>query len=134
MRMMAPIWRKIVPPRKILQQDLSGLLDWCIEHYLPLLIEFIGGWVRVSRDDASPFQVLLLSFEEFRTDPKRFFERVLGYYEIDPARFADDAKAEVVHLRKGLLEEWREVFSDAQCDAAWQAIPEDLAATFGWQK
>ncbi|MDH3475380.1 MAG: tetratricopeptide repeat protein [Rhodospirillales bacterium] len=133
MRLMAPIWRKIVPPSGLAGQDLAAQIDWSIENYLPLLIEFIRGWREVQQDAAQPVKVLFLGFEEFRVAPEAYFSKVLDFYGIDPSRFVQEKEAEVVHLRKGLLGEWREVFSAAQQERAWSLIPAELAEAFGWQ-
>ena len=134
MRLLAPIWRKVMPPYARLQGDLSGLLDWCIAEYLPIQVDFIAGWKRVAEDPEVPVQVLFSTFEAFKTDPDDYFGRVLAFFEIPQDSFQAEADAETVHLRKGLKEEWREVFSAAQQAAAWAAIPGDLAAAFGWSR
>ena len=134
MRLMAPIWRKIVPPLSVPKDDLARQIDWSIDNYLPLLISFIRGWIEADEDPAQPMRVLFLSFEEFRVDPDAYFDRVLAFHDIDRALFAADSEAEVVHLRKGLLDEWRGVFSAAQQKRAWDAIPPELAERFGWRK
>jgi len=133
-RLMAPLWRKIVPPAGILARDLEAILDWCIEHYLPLLIAFIRDWQAVERQRRLDMSVLFLSFEQFRTDPDGYFGRVLDFYGIAGEHFAAAAEAEVVHLRKGQTDEWRSVFTDAQQQRAWDRIPADMAAAFGWER
>jgi hypothetical protein len=132
MRLMAPLWRKIVPPLAVLRGDMPGLIDWCIETYLPLLMDFIRGWEAVSADPAQPIQVMFQSFELFRAEPRRYFDEVLAFCAVDPALFAIEAEAEIVHLRKGLVDEWRTVFSKDQAARAWRLIPDDLADGFGW--
>ena len=134
MRLMAPIWRKIVPPLAVPKDDLAKQIDWSIDHYLPHLIAFIRGWVEADEDPGQSIKVLFLSFEEFRAEPAAYFEQVLAFYDIDRRRFAAETEAEVVHLRKGLLDEWRQVFSAAQQKRAWDLIPPDLAERFGWRK
>ena len=81
----------------------------------------------------SPLDLLFLTFEKFRTEPNAYFGEILRFYEIDPKLFASDAQADVVHLRKGLLDEWREVFSPDQQARAWSLIPKDMATAFGWE-
>ncbi len=132
-RLMAPLWRKIVPPADILAHDLGAILDWCVAHYLPLLIKFLHDWRAVDGDSKQPVSVLFSSFEQFRLDPDAYFDRVLAFYGIGRERYAGTAEAEVVHLRKGRVDEWRSVFSDAQQRRAWAQIPADMAADFGWE-
>ncbi len=132
MRLMGPVWRKIVPPAGILRAELPVLIDWSIETYLPLLIDFMLGWTQLPQEEQPEIDVLFLTFEQFRTEPERYFAQILSFYDIDPAHFASEAEAEVVHLRKGLTEEWRDVFTAEQKARAWQLIPRDLADAFGW--
>jgi tetratricopeptide (TPR) repeat protein len=134
MRLMGPLWRKVVPPHAVLTADLPTLLDWCIDHFLPQLLEFVDGWRKVAADDASPFQVRFLSFERFLDDPQGYFDETLAFLEIDPARFRAEAETESVHLRKGEKEEWRAVLSKDQKARAWKQIPAELAEEQGWRK
>jgi hypothetical protein len=132
-RLMAPLWRKIVPPAQVLNQDLGAQIDWCIENYLPLLVRFLADWRAADADPERPISALFMSFETFRVEPARYFDRVLEFYGVPRERFAADAEAAVVHLRKGQIDEWRGVFSAAQRRRAWDLIPEDMAEAFGWQ-
>ncbi len=133
MRLMGPLWRRIVPPAAIFKHDLPEQIDWCVDHYLPLLIDFARGWRNVQDDKDQPIEVLFLSFEGFRTAPENYYARVLQFYGIEAGRFSAEAKADVVHLRKGLLDEWREVFTRKQKERAWELIPDDIAELFDWQ-
>jgi len=132
-RLMAPLWRRIVPPAGVLAGDLGAILDWCIDDYLPLLIAFLRGWREVDADRDRPVSVLFSSFEQFRREPEAYFGRVLDFYGIAGDRYAAAAEAEVVHLRKGRVDEWRSVFTAAQQARAWERIPADMAADFGWE-
>jgi hypothetical protein len=132
-RPLAPIWRRIVPPPGVLRRGLEATIDWCLEHYLPLLIGFIEGWLAVARDPAAGLVVRCLTFEQFRLAPERYLSEILAFYGIERGWVALDAKAEVVHLRKGALDEWRGVFNRAQRRRAGAAIPGSLAEAFGWR-
>lgn len=132
-RLMAPLWRKIVPPAEILAHDLGAILDWCLEQYLPLLIQFLHAWRAVDADPKHPISVLFSSFEQFRLDPDAYFDRVLSFYDVGKEHYTAAAEAEVVHLRKGRVDEWRSVFTKAQQRRAWEQIPADMAADFGWE-
>lgn len=132
-RLMAPLWRQIVPPADILAGDLGAILDWCIDDYLPLLIQFLHGWRRVDADAKQPISVHFSSFEQFRADPDAYFDRVLAFYGIAKENYAAAAEAEVVHLRQGRVDEWRSVFTPAQQRRAWDQIPADMAADFNWE-
>jgi hypothetical protein len=133
MRLMAPIWRKVVPPASVLSQDLTATLDWAIEVYLPRLVRFMTDWDAVGRDGGRDLQVTFLSFERFRTDPEGYLGDVMEVHGIDPESFDAEAGGEDVHYRKGELDEWRQVFTRQQARRAWEAIPRDLAQRFGWR-
>lgn len=132
MRLIAPVWRKIVPPAAVPKSDFGAYIDWCIENYLPLLIDFVQGWTEVERNDDQPIKVLFLTFEDFLADPDRYFSRILELYQVDPGRFAGGAESETVHLRKGQTDEWRSVLSAKQKARAWELIPKEMAERFGW--
>ena len=83
-------------------------------------------------DPESGLKVCFASFERFRRDPDGYIDRVLEFYDIDKADFRRDSEAEVVHMRKGLIDEWREVFTPAQKERAWALIPEDMAERQDW--
>ncbi len=133
MRLMAPIWRKVVPPRDILRGDFADLLDWCIEHYLAIQVAFIRAWLEVAASAEHDLEVRFLTFERFLTEPEGYLAEVLEFFEIDESAFAAEAEAEVVHLRKGRSDEWREVLSPAQQSRAWSRLPPEMAARFDWQ-
>ncbi len=61
-------------------------------------------------------------------------DEVLTFYGIAAEGFRRDAEAEVVHLRKGAVDEWRGVFSEAQAARAWRQIPSRMAERFAWRR
>ncbi len=132
-RVMGPLWRKIVPPAGTLAASMEELIDWCLEHYLPLQIEFLAGWRTIAAQADPPLSVLFMSFESFLAEPETYFAEVLKFYDISRADFAADAKAETVHLRKGETEEWRSVFTEAQRKRAWEILPPEMARDYGWE-
>ena len=132
-RLMAPLWRKIVPPARVLNGDLGAQVDWCIDNYLPFLVRFLQDWRGFATDPNRKQSVLFLGFEAFLADPMDYVERVLEFYDVARENYAAEAEAEVVHLRKGEVDEWRGVFTEAQSRRAWELIPDDLAEAFGWQ-
>jgi len=130
-RLVAPIWRKIVPPAGVLGQELAAQIDWSLEHYLPHLIRFLEAWLQVEAAGTGP-KVLFMTFEAFLEDPDRYYAEVLAFNEVPAALFRPEAEAQVVHLRQGRSAEWREVLGEAQRRRAWALIPPALAERFGW--
>ncbi|MEM7223040.1 MAG: hypothetical protein AAF495_08695 [Pseudomonadota bacterium] len=132
-RMLAPIWRQIVPPAEVLKAHFPVIVDWCIDNYLPLLTQFLADWIALEQRPDSPVEVRFLTFESFLKAPDDYIQNVLSLYDIDPKHFRAEAESKIVHLRKGQTDEWRSVFTVSQQERAWSLIPDDMAARFGWQ-
>ena len=134
MRLMAPIWRRIVPHAEVLKRDLAAAIDWSIERYLPLLLEVIEGWMAVEAAGSHGIEVLFMDFEAFRRDEAAYLDRFLAFYGIarDKWQAGRSDDAEIVHLRRGEVDEWRRVFTPAQAAAAADRLPEAMVARFGW--
>jgi len=134
MRLMGPIWRRTVPPAEVLRADFTVLLDWCIKHYLATLVEMVQGWRRLRQDAGAAIRIAFQSFEQYVEAPQSYIEAFLDFNGLSEDLFASDAMAETIHLRKGMKDEWRDVFSKSQKDRAWKAIPRDMAEEFGWRR
>jgi len=134
MRLLAPIWRKIVPPAAVLTKGLEAVTDWSIEHYLTLQVAWVQSWVTAAEAADDRLMVEFLDFEGFRKDPDGYLSQALSFFRVDPKAFeeARSAAAEVVHLRRGEVDEWRRVLSPAQQRRADALLPPDLARRFGW--
>ncbi len=131
-RLLAPLWRKTSPAAAFFARPFAEQLDWHIAHYLPIAVRFIEDWVAVAETRAHGLRVKLLTFETFKTDPDAYFDAFLDFYGVDRGLFRRDAEAETVHLRRGRIDEWREVLSPDQAARAWARIPPALAERFGW--
>ena len=134
MRLMAPIWRKVVPPASVLQRGMDATLDWSIDDYMPHLIQFVREWDAASRDPDTPITVKFFTFEDFRRHGDAYFAELLEFYGLSPDSFDPHAEAADVHFRKGEPDEWRSAFTRRQAERAWRQIPRDLAERFAWQR
>ncbi|MCZ6676209.1 MAG: tetratricopeptide repeat protein [Candidatus Poribacteria bacterium] len=125
------------PPDGYFARSLTEQIDWQIDHHLPLLIEWVEGWLDVSGTEKWPIQINFTQYEDFKSDPDAFFDAVLQFYGIEPSLFTRSRADEIMrpgdrHFRKGRTDEWREVFTVEQVERASQMIPERLAISFGW--
>jgi len=128
---LGPLWRDTCPPAEVLDGGFEGLLDWCVDHYIPLVVAFIRGWQAVNADGESGLSVLFTTFESFVADPEAYLARVLAFYGLDSSD-TGAPPSEDVHLRTGRTEEWRSVLSTEQQRRARAGIGEDILETFGW--
>ncbi|GAB5470055.1 MAG: hypothetical protein Kilf2KO_30850 [Rhodospirillales bacterium] len=135
MRLLAPLWRRIVPPASVLAQDMSAVMDWSIDNYLALQIDWVRSWIEAEKAAGSGPELLFLDFEGFKQDPDGYLAEVLRFFGVAPEAFRADrsAEAEVVHLRRGETDEWRGAMTAAQQERAAALLPEDLCARFGWR-
>jgi hypothetical protein len=110
-------------------------LDWQIERFLPWLVDWIAGWLDAPRQPWFKTRILYTSFEEMVADTRAFFDRILAFYEIDPACFTYPETPRVHgdrNFRRGQVDEWRSVLSPEQIERASSAIPARLLDRFGW--
>jgi hypothetical protein len=121
-----------VLPKGFFEQPLERRLDWAIERWLPLLIEWTRSWVDAAAQ--GPLKVKITRFEDMIVDENAFFDEMLEFYGVPQGRFVRPAIARdsATHFRKGETDEWRTVFNRAQAEAARRHIPSDLAERFGW--
>jgi hypothetical protein len=81
--------------------------------------------------------VLFTTFEEFNEDNDAFFKKILNHYNI-PIRFwrglRPKKSMKKTRFRKGLVDEWRSVFSKQQIERINAKIPDEWFERFGWTR
>ena len=120
---------------KYFSLSLEDKIGWHIEHYLPLIIDWIKGWIRTSENSGWGFRILFTRFQDLKLDHDNFFDTILRFYDLDPSQFDKpllQPQKGQMNFRKGMIDEWREVFTDEQIEKASYMIPMDLAERFGW--
>jgi hypothetical protein len=112
--------------------DLAQKLDWQIDNYLPLSIEWLDCWLMVHDDSRVP--VLLTTYEELSADIGGLCRRICDFCGIAPAMFrlVDLPKTIDNHFRLGDRNEWRRVFSAAQIERSSAMLPPAMAHRFDW--
>jgi len=114
-------------------------IDWQIEKgYLPEAIKFIEDWLRANTLSYFPTKILFTKYEDLVANPVELFNTILDFYGIDKSNFAypDHPEKEknslLLNYRKGMIDEWREVFTPEQAERASSMIPHRLLDRFGW--
>ncbi len=131
-RMLAPIWRRIVPPADVLDHGLEAVIDWCIDHYLPLLVDFADGWRRVAESDATEIRVRCLTFERFVASRRAYLADLLDFFGLAIFDEAAIEQAMTIHWRRGQVDEWRRALTTDQRRRANNLLPVHLGEQFGW--
>ncbi len=109
-------------------------LDWQIEHYFHHFVDWITGWLDADENPGFKPAILFSTFETFRTDPRKYFEGILKFYDIAPERFSfpEVTHPSREHFRQGSMNEWQRVFTNAQIDKTSAMLRGRIAPTFGW--
>ncbi len=119
------------------ESSFEEKIDTHIKHYLPLLVEWVSGWIEVDENPNRKMKILFTEFEDFKHEPLTYFEKILSFYTIDKNKFnisdsgLNKGKG---HFRKGLVDEFRDVFSEKQLTQANELIPDKIFNKFGWRK
>lgn len=132
MCMLAPIWRQIVPPAAVLNGELNDVIDWCIDHYLPLLVDFAERWRQLAVSDATEMTIHCMTFERFVADRSAYLGKLLDIYDLAAFNEAAIEQASTIYWRRGRVDEWRDVLSTDQRRRASEALPAALGGHFGW--
>jgi len=131
MRELAPIWRQIMPPATVLDGDMNDVIDWCLDHYLPLLVDFAERW-QWHADNNTSITIHCMTFERFVTDRSAYLGELLDVYGLAAFHEAAIEQASTIHWRRGRVDEWREVLSADQRRRASETLPAALGRRFGW--
>lgn len=120
-------------PDDFYQVDLEARIDWAIENWLPLLVEWSEEWVAAAETVDRPF-IKFTRYEDLVADPDRFVSEVLEFFRIPAKRYAPPRieRDEEIHFRRGEATEWMTTFTPKQAAAATAKIPSALATRFEW--
>lgn len=111
-------------------KPLEAKIDVLIQHWIPTITGFIEPWVALQ--DAG-IDVLMTDFNEMKTQPDEFFQKIFAHFGFASANLEiSSAQSEKSHFRKGLSNEWAEVFSKEQLEIANSLIRRQLKDRFHW--
>jgi len=121
-------------PRLYFTWKLEQQLDWLIENHFPHFVQWIADWLKVYKENR--LQMKLMTYEHFHENPNQYFEEILDFYDIPLSAFSIPSipKEVSTHYRKGMIDEWRDVFTLEQQRRVNELIPEELFSEFSWWK
>ncbi|MEM9294828.1 MAG: hypothetical protein AAGA57_03415 [Planctomycetota bacterium] len=133
----AGLARRIMAP--YIPEGFEGLAlepaaAWMIEHYLPELIAWVRGWARA--ESAGRVEVCWTRYADLHADVERVVDPVLRFYGVDAGLMSwpEVATDEGSHYRKGERDEWRRALPSELGRRMTEALPDDLATRFGWER
>lgn len=120
-------------PDDYYELDFEAKLDWAIENWLPLLVEWAREWVEAAKALEWP-RIKFTRYEDLVADQDAFVRDLLAFFDIPYERFVwpQIETDEEVHFRRGEIDEWKRVFTAQQIAAANSKIPPELAERFSW--
>ena len=120
-------------PADFYQLDLEARIDWAIDHWLPLLVEWTAEWVAAADAHDRP-RIKFTRYEDLVASRDRFARDVLEFFQIPAERYFPPSiePDEEIHFRKGEVAEWMTTLTPKQAVAASAMIPPALASQFGW--
>jgi hypothetical protein len=120
------------PPSGYFAWDFTKKIDWQIDHYLPLAIDWLVRWLAVHDDGEIP--ILLTDYGELSGDADRLCRRICRFYGIavEGRHFVDIPKTIANHFRLADDEEWLRVLNPAQLERVNALLPSELTSRFDW--
>ena len=121
-------------PDNFFDLELHKKIDWGIENWLPLLVQWTAQWIKVSQKQDPNFTIKITRFEDLVEDERKFMTDLLDFFSIPVGRFLFQHidRDEAHHFRKGEIDEWMRIFSPAQIETAESKIPQWLAKKLKW--
>jgi len=120
-------------PDDFFELPIESRLDWGVDNWLPLLVEWTAQWVEFA-EGQDKVTVKFTRFEDLVSDEEAFTQDILDFYGIPQPRFIPPVlkKDGDVHFRSGLIDEWRSALTPDQQERATAQIPLQIAKRFGW--
>ncbi len=120
-------------PEDFYSRDLEAKIDWAIENWLPLLVEWVEEWVAAAAARDRPI-IKFTRYEDLVENGDEVMRDLLEFFRVPLARYLPPRieASEEIHFRKGEVDEWARAFTSKQIALANAKIPPALAARFGW--
>lgn len=112
--------------------SFSEKIDYQIENWLPSLCDFLMSWASHSR--SNDIEILFSDFALMADTPENFFQEIYDFFGLNKTRIQSfRPRTGEMHFRKGLKNEWQQVFDEQQTTKSTALIPEELKELFGWE-
>lgn len=124
------------PPEEHYTWPVSKQVDWNIEYFLPSTVTWMQDWLNFKEhEDLNPngFKVLVTTYDEFKQNERKFYTRILDFYNIPREQF-EFMRLRLdmdVHFRRGDQNEWRTVYTPEQL-AKINLVSRSLLEKFNW--
>lgn len=111
--------------------DLKAKIDYQLRHFLPQACQYIADWMDAEK--VHDIEVKFLEFSQMKNNPESFFADIYQFFGIhQPLGDVPLPKEGKLHYRKGLEDEWRNIFDANQIEAANKVVPQKFKDRFDW--
>ena len=108
------------PPIALFDKSLSEIIDWHLDNYLFAQCQWISEWKAYS--SKNPL-VQIKTFSELKKNPQEYFSSICEFIGTNTAQIlAAPNPEDGAHFRKGLINEWEDIFSKSQKEKADQLL------------
>ena len=123
-------------PTDFFNWEFPECLDWYIKHHFEHWVQWIQKWVDAEQDTTLQTKILFTTHKELSQNPEDLFFKITRFYDIPDHYFENiklpKKKEGELHFRKGLSNEWDDVFTEEQKEITASMIPQSLKDKFGW--
>lgn len=104
------------PPIALFEKTLADIINWHLDNYLPSQCQWISEWKKYA--SRNPL-IQLKTFVELKDNPQKYIASICEFVGTNGEKILDPPNPEDgVHFRKGLVDEWKDIFSKPQQEKA----------------
>jgi hypothetical protein len=108
------------PPMALFDEPLADIIDWHIDNYLPGQCRWISEWMKYASRNTL---IQLKTFGELKENPQKYISSILEFIGSNNEKIPEPPNPkDGVHFRKGLIDEWKNIFSKPQKEKANQIL------------
>jgi hypothetical protein len=108
------------PPILLFDETITKIIDWHLDNYLCGQCRWISEWEKYS--SKNPL-VQIKTFNELKDNPLQYIASICEFIGTNEEKILQPPNPrDGIHFRKGLIDEWKDVFSKSQKEKADQVM------------
>ena len=108
------------PPIALFDQSLAEIIDWHLDHYLSAQCRWISEWKKYA--ESNPL-IKIKEFSELKDNPLQYIASICEFIGTNEEKILQPPNPrDGIHFRKGLIDEWEDIFSKSQKEKADQML------------
>ena len=108
------------PPNALFDESLADIIDWHLDNYLPGQCRWIREWKKYA--ESNPL-IKIKEFSELKENPLQYIASICKFIGTNEEKILQPPNpGDGIHFRKGLIDEWKDIFSKSQKEKAEQVL------------